>query len=111
VIDWRNRVAKRIHTMKIDLGMITRLEALAKIELTPEERDVLSGQLDSIIEYVEQIQGLDTDNVAPTSAVVHESGSALRMDEVEPGLDRDVVLGEAPDAKDGYFRVPKIIER
>jgi len=97
--------------MKIDLKTIVHLEALARIELTPEERDVLSGQLDRIVEYVEQIQGLDTDDVAPTSAVVHESGSALRRDVVEPGLDRDVVLGEAPDAKDGYFRVPKIIER
>ena len=97
--------------MKIDMKMITQLEVLAKIELTPEEREVLSGQLDRIVEYCEQIQGLDTDDVTPTSAVVHETGRALRADEVEPGLDRDVVLGEAPDAKDGYFRVPKIIER
>jgi aspartyl-tRNA(Asn)/glutamyl-tRNA(Gln) amidotransferase subunit C len=63
------------------------------------------------VEYCEQLQALDTDNVVPTSAVVHESEGALREDDVEPGLDRDVVLGEAPDAKDGYFRVPKIIER
>ncbi len=97
--------------MKIDLKTIAHLEALARIELTPEERDVLSEQLGRIVEYCEQIQGLDTDDVAPTSAVVHESGSALREDRVEPGLDRDVVLGEAPNAKDGYFRVPKIIER
>ncbi len=97
--------------MKIDLKMIAHLEELAKIELTPEEREVLSEQLDRIVEYCEQLQGLDTDAVAPTSAVIHESGSALREDQVEPGLDRDVVLGEAPDAKDGYFRVPKIIER
>jgi aspartyl-tRNA(Asn)/glutamyl-tRNA(Gln) amidotransferase subunit C len=97
--------------MKIDLKMIAHLEALAKIELTPEERDVLSGQLDRIVEYCEQIQALDTNGVAPTSAVVHEPRSALREDEVEPGLNRDVVLGEAPDAENGYFRVPKIIER
>ena len=61
--------------MKIDLKTIVHLEALARIELTPEEREVLSGQLDRIVEYVEQIQGLDTDDVAPTSAVVHENAS------------------------------------
>jgi aspartyl-tRNA(Asn)/glutamyl-tRNA(Gln) amidotransferase subunit C len=97
--------------MKIDLKTIAHLEELARIALTPEEREVLSGQLDRIVEYCEQLQALDTDDVTPTSAVVHESESALREDKVEPGLDRDVVLGEAPDARDGYFRVPKIIER
>jgi aspartyl-tRNA(Asn)/glutamyl-tRNA(Gln) amidotransferase subunit C len=97
--------------MKIDRQMIAHLEALARIELTAEERDELSEQLDRIVEYCERLQAIDTEGVTPTSAVVHEQGIALREDEVKPGLDRDVVLGEAPDADDGYFRVPKIIER
>jgi aspartyl-tRNA(Asn)/glutamyl-tRNA(Gln) amidotransferase subunit C len=97
--------------MRIDLKMITHLEGLSRIELTPEERILLSEQLDRIVGFCEQLQELDTGDIAPTSAVVHESRRELRPDRVEPGLDRDVVLGEAPDPKDGFFRVPKIIER
>jgi len=97
--------------MKIDLKMIAHLEALAKIELTPDERTQLSEQLDRIVEFCEQLQEVDTENIEPTSAVVHQSRPDLRADEVEPGLQRDVILGEAPDAEDGFFRVPKIIER
>ena len=97
--------------MKIDVKMIAHLEELARIELTPDERKLLSEQLDRIVEYCEQLQALNTDDIAPTSAVVHHSRTELRSDEVVPGLDRDVILGSAPDAKDGYFRVPKIIER
>jgi aspartyl-tRNA(Asn)/glutamyl-tRNA(Gln) amidotransferase subunit C len=97
--------------MKIDLKMIAHLEALARIELTPEERTQLTEQLDRIVGFCEQLQEIDTENIEPTSAVVHESRLDLRADKVEPGLKRDVILGEAPDAENGFFRVPKIIER
>ena len=97
--------------MKITQEMIEHLEDLARIELSAEERKLLAEQLGRIVEYCEQVQALDTDNVEPTSAVVYERESKLRADVVKPGLDRDVVLKQAPDAKDGFFRVPKIIER
>ena len=97
--------------MKIDEAMIRRLETLARIELTAEERTRLSEQLDRIVGYVEQLTEIDTDDVAPTIAVVHHKQSALRPDEPRPGLDREVILGQAPDAKDGFFRVPKVVER
>jgi aspartyl-tRNA(Asn)/glutamyl-tRNA(Gln) amidotransferase subunit C len=97
--------------MKIDAKMIAHLEELARIELTVAEREMLSEQLDRIVDYVEQLQQVNTDEVMPTSAVIHESRTDLRGDEVKNGLDRETILAQAPDAKDGYFRVPKIIER
>jgi aspartyl-tRNA(Asn)/glutamyl-tRNA(Gln) amidotransferase subunit C len=97
--------------MKIDLKMIRRLEELARIELTQEEREELSEQLDRIVEYVEQLQEADTTGIEPTSAVVHQRRAELRPDKVIKGLDRDAILGQAPDSEGGYFRVPKIIER
>ncbi len=97
--------------MKIDEKMIRHLETLARIDLTDEERTRLSEQLDRIIEYVEQLREIDTDDIVPTSAVVHQEQSALRPDELRPGLDREVILGQAPDAKGGFFRVPKVVER
>ena len=97
--------------MKIDEKMIRHLEMLARIDLTADERGRLSEQLDRIVGYVEQLQEIDTEGVAPTSAVVHDEHSALRPDEPGPSLDRDKILGQAPDAKDGFFRVPKVVER
>ena len=97
--------------MKITRETIQHLEDLARIELSADERKLLAEQLGRIVEYCEQIQSLDTDAIPPTSAVVHEKESKLREDVVKPGLDRDVVLAEAPDHRNGYFRVPKIIER
>ena len=97
--------------MKIDEKLIKHLEVLARMELTPDERKTLTEQLTRIVEYVEQLQEIDTENVEPTTAVVHQEEAPLRPDEPRPGLERDVVLAEAPDRDDGYFRVPKIIER
>ncbi len=97
--------------MKIDKKMIAHLEQLARIELSDEERDRLTGQIASIVEYVEQLKELDTEAVEPTSAVVREARTELRPDVCTASLDRDVILGQAPDVKDGFFRVPKIIER
>ena len=95
----------------IDKAMIQHLEKLARIELSTEERQRIAEQLPRIVEYCEQLQRLDTDKVAPTSAVVHGKKVELRADKPKPGLDHDAVMSEAPDAKNGFFRVPKIIER
>jgi aspartyl-tRNA(Asn)/glutamyl-tRNA(Gln) amidotransferase subunit C len=97
--------------MKIDEKMIRHLEKLARIDLTAGERGRLSEQLNRIVEYVEQLQEIDTADVAPTSAVFHKEHSALRPDEPGPSLDRDKILRQAPDATDGFFRVPKVVER
>ena len=97
--------------MKFDQQSIAHLEKLARIELTADERKRLTSQLSAIVEYVEKLQEVDTKDVAPTTAVVHEEGRHLRADEVRPGLDRDVVLDNAPDAAGGFFRVPRIVER
>jgi aspartyl-tRNA(Asn)/glutamyl-tRNA(Gln) amidotransferase subunit C len=97
--------------MKIDKKMIAGLERLARIDLDDDAEERLAKQLERIIGYVEQLQEVDTEGVAPTSAVVHEDRPKLRRDEVRPGLDRDVILRQAPDAAKGFFRVPKIVER
>ena len=97
--------------MKIDVKVITHLEELARIELTAQEREQLAAQLDRIVRYVEKLQEVETGDISPTSTVVHRAQTRLRPDEPVRGLDRDDVLDRAPDAKNGYFRVPKVIER
>ena len=84
--------------MKFDKEMIQHLQALARIELSPEEEEKLGEQLARIVTHCEQLQEVDTEGVEPTSAVVHEEEAGLRADEVGPSLDRKAVLAEAPDS-------------
>ena len=97
--------------MKIDKKMIEHLEALARIDLTAEEKQRLAEQLDRIVGYIEQLQEVETDDVEATSFVVHSGQVRLRPDEPRKSLDREVILDQAPDAHDGFFRGPRIIER
>lgn len=91
--------------------MIARLEVLARIELTPDERKRLAPQLDGIIDYVRRLQQIDTEGVAPSPLVPPASIGDLRADEPAECLDRELVLGEAPDTDGEFYRVPRIIER
>ena len=99
---------------KISREVIAHLEKLARITLAPDEVEMITGQLDRIVAMVESLQAVDVAGVEPTGSVSHErlsEGEHTRADEVTPGLERDVVLGEAPDATAEFFRVPRVIGR
>lgn len=89
---------------------VLRIAELARIALTDRERELFARQLADILGYVEQIQRIDTEGVAPTSHVQFEK-SVTRPDEPRPSLPRDEALANAPDAarSAGLFRVPKVI--
>ena len=78
---------------------------LARLALTDEEIERMSGELPAILEHVERMNELDLDGVEPTSHVVALE-NVLRADEPRPSWDRDRVLEGAPDPSDGAFRVP-----
>jgi aspartyl-tRNA(Asn)/glutamyl-tRNA(Gln) amidotransferase subunit C len=79
---------------------------LARLELTDEEVERFSGELSKVLDHIEKISELgDLADVPPTSHVV-EVENALRADEPRPSWPRDVILGSAPDAAQGGFRVP-----
>ena len=94
--------------MQIDDEVVRRLETLAALRLTPEERARLRQQLSRILDYVQQLEALDTDGVPPTSHVLADR-QGLRADEVRPSLPRDEMLRNAPDARAGCFRVPRFV--
>jgi aspartyl-tRNA(Asn)/glutamyl-tRNA(Gln) amidotransferase subunit C len=99
---------------KIDREVIRHLEKLARINLAPDEVEMITGQLDRIVAMVESLQSVDVTGVEPTRGMSHEKaaeGEHARADEVAPGLDRDVVLKQAPDATKEFFRVPRVIGR
>jgi aspartyl-tRNA(Asn)/glutamyl-tRNA(Gln) amidotransferase subunit C len=97
-----------IPSMPVEID-IERVAHLARIALTEDEMAVYSEQLVHILEHAERIQALPTDGVEPTSHPL-PMVNAFRPDEVTPSLNRDDVLAGAPDAEDGYFRVPKILD-
>jgi aspartyl-tRNA(Asn)/glutamyl-tRNA(Gln) amidotransferase subunit C len=88
---------------------IERVAHLARIALTEEELAAYSEQLANIIEHAERVQALPTDGIEPTSHPL-PMVNAFREDVVTGSLPRDEALAGAPDAEDGYFRVPKILD-
>jgi aspartyl-tRNA(Asn)/glutamyl-tRNA(Gln) amidotransferase subunit C len=99
---------------KITPEVIAHLERLARIHLAPEEVQAITAQLDRIVAMVESLQAVDVSGVEPTLGMSHETaaeGEHMRADEITPGLDRSVVLAQAPDATKEFFRVPRVIGR
>jgi len=89
----------------IDREQVLHVARLARLRLTGEEVDQMTGELSSILDHIERISALDLEGVEPTSHVV-ELENVLRPDEPRPSLPREVALAEAPDADDTGFRVP-----
>ncbi len=85
------------------------LARLIRIELSEEEKELFSSQLGDILGYVEQLKEVDISGVEPMYHPLPIT-NRFRKDEVRPSLDRDKALSNAPEAKDGFFVVPKVIE-
>jgi len=94
---------------KIDRDAVRHLERLARIELSPDEVEMITEQLGRIVGFVEKLQEADVAGVDPTRAMSHEPSDHVREDAVTPPLDRKTVLDEAPDAAGDFFRVPRVI--
>jgi aspartyl-tRNA(Asn)/glutamyl-tRNA(Gln) amidotransferase subunit C len=89
----------------IDREQVLHVARLARLELSDEEVAKISGELSNILEHIEKIGELDLDGVPPTSHSMDVS-NALRADEPQPCLPREVALAQAPDVADDGFRVP-----
>lgn len=91
----------------MDVGYVAHL---ARINLTDEETARFQGQLDQVLQYVEQLNELDVEGVEPTAHAIPVY-NVLRRDEVGQSLDHAAVMANAPAATDGEVRVPKIIDQ
>jgi aspartyl-tRNA(Asn)/glutamyl-tRNA(Gln) amidotransferase subunit C len=88
---------------------VEHVALLARLRLTEEEQERFTTQLNSILEHFEQLQQIDTADVAPMSHAVPMS-NVLRDDEPAPSLSVEEALQNAPDRDRGCFRVPRVIE-
>lgn len=82
---------------------------LARLDLTPEERQRFATQLGAILDYVDQLKGLDTSGIEATLGV-QPRANVFRADEARPSLTPDEVLANAPRRENGGFRIPRILE-
>ena len=87
---------------------VRKIALLARLEINEQEETQFCGQLNSILEYFEQLDQLDTDTVAPTTRAI-EVSNVLRQDHCEPYQNRDSLLEEAPEQDGDFFRVPQIL--
>lgn len=95
--------------MKITDETITYVAALAKLELSDDEKDRAKTDLENIISYMDTMNEIDTCNVEPMSHAFPMK-NVFREDVVTNGDDRDNLLNNAPVKKDGCFIVPKTVE-
>lgn len=95
--------------MKITRQDVENVALLSRLEMTPEELDAYAVQLNAILEYADVLNKLDTKGVEPTAHVLPLK-NVMRPDEVKPSLPQELALANAPEAEDGYFKVPKIME-
>ncbi|RMG87693.1 MAG: Asp-tRNA(Asn)/Glu-tRNA(Gln) amidotransferase GatCAB subunit C [Bacteroidetes bacterium] len=95
--------------MHIDEKLISRLENLARLELSPQEREKIKNDLNRILEMVGKLEELPTDDVEPL-VYVNEEMTPLREDEVRGQVSNEAALKNAPDKEGPYFKVPKVID-
>jgi aspartyl-tRNA(Asn)/glutamyl-tRNA(Gln) amidotransferase subunit C len=101
-------------TAKVTVEDVERVAELAHLELTPDETGAMVHDLNAVLDYVAELNELDTAGVAPLAQVtdlLDAVGGGLRGDAVLPSLDRGKVLAEAPETNGVFFKVPKVIER
>mgnify|MGYP000846064468 FL=1 len=95
--------------MKITRLEVEQVARLSRLALEEAELAALTGQLDAILGYVDQLNELNTDGILPTAHAVPME-NAFRPDQITPALGAEKALSNAPDAGSGCFRVPKVIE-
>lgn len=95
--------------MAVSEDDVRRIARLARIDVPEGDLASLSSELSSILGWVEQLAEADVEGVVPMASAA-DLTLPLRDDEAASGARREDILANAPDARDGYFAVPKVIE-
>jgi len=95
--------------MSIDKNTVKHISKLARISLDEKKADSLSKDLTSIMKFIESLNKLNTDKIAPLTSIINASLKS-RKDEVTDGKIRDQILKNSPEKNEEFFVVPKVIE-
>jgi aspartyl-tRNA(Asn)/glutamyl-tRNA(Gln) amidotransferase subunit C len=93
---------------RISTDDVAHVAQLARLSLTQEELERFTEQLGAVLEHARDVEALDTAGVPPT-AHPFPVANVFREDAVQPSLDRDEVLSQAPEVESHRFRVPRIL--
>jgi len=99
--------------MKITEEQVRYVATLANLRLTPEEVSRMAHDMDEILTHIEKLNGVDTSGVPPMAQVLFDAGetATLRPDKTRPSLANEDALANAPLSGQGFYKVPKVIER
>ncbi|MEM1308146.1 MAG: Asp-tRNA(Asn)/Glu-tRNA(Gln) amidotransferase subunit GatC [Cyanobacteria bacterium P01_D01_bin.71] len=93
----------------IDREQVRKVAHLARLDLTEAEEAQFTTQLNGILDYIEQLNELETANVPPTTRAI-EVSNIHRPDQLETFSDRESLLSNAPEREDDFIKVPKIMD-
>ena len=96
--------------MSVTINDVEKIAMLARLKLTEEEVDNYTGQLNQILEYIEKLNELDTENIEPLSNPV-ENTNVFRDDKLKSSTKTEDALKNAPDKDEQHFKVPKVINQ
>lgn len=94
---------------KIDEATAAKIARLSRLEISGEELTRRAASLNGLISWIEQLAEVNTDGIEPLRNVA-DIELTLREDEVTDGGDSDGILANAPEATQGFFVVPKVVE-
>ncbi|AOT69798.1 Asp-tRNA(Asn)/Glu-tRNA(Gln) amidotransferase subunit GatC [Geosporobacter ferrireducens] len=95
--------------MTISIKDVEQVANLARLAFSEEEKQDFADKLNAIVGYVEKLNEVNVEGIEPTYHVLPLL-NVLREDITQPSMERDKVLANAPDAQQGCFKVPKIME-
>ena len=94
--------------MAVTIKDVEHIAKLAKLEFTEAEKEKFTHQMNQILEYMEQLNKLETSDIEPLSHVI-ELSNVFRQDVVKPGVSTEEALKNAPAKTEEFFKVPKVI--
>ncbi len=95
--------------MSVDAATVRKVAKLARIAVEDDEIEPLANEISGILDWVEQLQEVDVSGVEPMTSAV-PMRLKRREDVVTDGDRRDDILANAPDSREGFFAVPKVVE-
>jgi len=96
--------------MEVNDALVQNLAKLARLQFNEQEKEIIKGDLQRMIHFVDKLNELDTEGVEPLLHMT-DAINVLREDEVKGSISREEALKNAPDADGTFFKVPKVIKK
>lgn len=95
--------------MAVDVKTVERIASLAKLEFTADEKTSITGDMNRMLDFVEQLNEVDTEGVEPLIYMLEEE-AVLRKDEVKQSISQKEALLNAPEKDTDFIKVPKVLD-